>query len=78
MNLIRKPMSGKRNSKPDLCFGCGVKLFGTGSYYDEETNSTVHVDFMTEEGKKQYCKEHCHWKDFTKNVREIMEKEKEQ
>lgn len=78
MNSTQRLMSGRKSNKIDLCFGCGVKLFGTGAYHDEETNSTVYVDFMTEEGKNQYCKEHCHWKDFTKNVREIMEKEKEQ
>jgi hypothetical protein len=71
-------MSGKRNDKPDLCLGCSVKMFGTGSYYDEETNSTVYVDFMAEDGKKKYCKEHCHWNGFLKAIKDTEKKEKEQ
>jgi len=53
-------------------------MSGTGSYYDEETNSMVYVDFMTEEDKKKYCKEHCHWSGFLRAIKDTEKKEKEQ
>ena len=45
------------------CAFCSVKMFGSGAYTDEKTGEIVRFDYVPEEDRDKFCKEHCeHYK----------------
>jgi hypothetical protein len=41
------------------CTFCSVKMFGSGAYTDEKTGEIVRFDYVPEEDRDKFCKEHC-------------------
>ena len=60
----------------DMCWACSVQMFGTDAYSDEN-GETVHVDYIKPENRDEYCKKHCHWVEYLKNLKEYYTKKEQ-
>ena len=58
-----KKMAEQSVGNVSVCTFCSVKIFGNGAYTDKETGEIVHFDYLQEEDRDKFCKEHCeHYK----------------